>query len=306
MSTINTHTTRAAGTILTAAIYNADHVNHISNAQNLNADKLEGATPPVVDGHAALWLGTTGAALKTAGYAPANIAITITAAASGGLTGGGDLSANRTLSADFADQATAEAGTSATKVMSPLRVRQWFDHANAKASQAEAEAAAEGTKWISPLRWRQAFDHANQKASQAEAEGGTNDTKWLSALRTKQAIDALGANVNTAAAVNFTTSGVDTGVVGSKGGVWAITVNGASALQVSSNGGSNYASFDTGAGEMVGMLAVRGSRGVFVGTVSTSLPTFGSHLLNVAMTSGAGNVFIRASAGGSGSFSRMI
>lgn len=191
MSTINPHTTRAAGTILTAAIYNADHVNHVSNAQNLNADKLEGATPPVVDGHAVLWLGTTGAALKTSGYAPANVAITITAAASGGLTGGGDLSANRTLAADFASQAEAEAAASATKVMSPLRVRQWFDHANAKASQAEAEAAAEGTKWISPLRWRQAFDHANQKASTAEAQAGSNDTKWLSAAKVNSAIQAL-------------------------------------------------------------------------------------------------------------------
>lgn len=193
MSTINPHTTRAAGTILTASIYNADHVNHISNAQNLNADKLEGATPPVVDGHAALWLGTTGAALKTAGYAPANIAITITAAASGGLTGGGDLSANRTLSADFASQAEAEAGTSAVKVMSPIRVRQWFDHANAKASQSEAEAASIDTKWMSPLKWRQAFDHANQKASTAEAQAGSNDTKWLSAAKVNSAIAALSA-----------------------------------------------------------------------------------------------------------------
>lgn len=38
-----------------------------------------------------------------------------------GLAGGGDLSANRTLSADFASQAEAEAGTVTDKVMSPLR-----------------------------------------------------------------------------------------------------------------------------------------------------------------------------------------
>ncbi|HEV8077856.1 MAG TPA: hypothetical protein VGP45_05675, partial [Marinobacter sp.] len=38
-----------------------------------------------------------------------------------GLAGGGDLSADRTLSADFASQAEAEAGTATDKVMSPLR-----------------------------------------------------------------------------------------------------------------------------------------------------------------------------------------
>lgn len=37
MVVINPHTTRATGTILTAAIYNADHQNHITNANNLNA-----------------------------------------------------------------------------------------------------------------------------------------------------------------------------------------------------------------------------------------------------------------------------
>lgn len=36
MVVINPHTTRATGTILTAAIYNADHQNHITNATNLN------------------------------------------------------------------------------------------------------------------------------------------------------------------------------------------------------------------------------------------------------------------------------
>lgn len=37
MVAINPHTTRATGTVLTAAIYNADHQNHITNANNLNA-----------------------------------------------------------------------------------------------------------------------------------------------------------------------------------------------------------------------------------------------------------------------------
>lgn len=70
MTTINPHTTRANGTILTATIYNTDHANHVSNAQALNADKIEGATPPVVDGHAVLFDGTSGAAIRSAGGAP--------------------------------------------------------------------------------------------------------------------------------------------------------------------------------------------------------------------------------------------
>lgn len=41
MSTIIAHTTRAPGTILTAAIYNEDHLVHITNADTLNDDKAE-------------------------------------------------------------------------------------------------------------------------------------------------------------------------------------------------------------------------------------------------------------------------
>lgn len=38
MAVINPHTTRATGTVLTAAIYNTDHQNHITNANALNAE----------------------------------------------------------------------------------------------------------------------------------------------------------------------------------------------------------------------------------------------------------------------------
>jgi hypothetical protein len=41
-----------------------------------------------------------------------------------GLTGGGDLSANRTISADVATQAEAEAGISSSKLMTPQRTAQ--------------------------------------------------------------------------------------------------------------------------------------------------------------------------------------
>jgi hypothetical protein len=70
MTTISPHTTRANGTILTATIYNTDHSNHIANAQALNSDKVEGATPPVVDGNAVVFDGTSGAAIRDSGSAP--------------------------------------------------------------------------------------------------------------------------------------------------------------------------------------------------------------------------------------------
>jgi hypothetical protein len=47
-----------------------------------------------------------------------------TVSAGTGLTGGGDLSANRTISADIASQAEAEAGSSSTKLMTPARTAQ--------------------------------------------------------------------------------------------------------------------------------------------------------------------------------------
>lgn len=50
MAVINPHTTRATGTVLTAAIYNADHQNHITNALNLNADILSLASIGTVTG----------------------------------------------------------------------------------------------------------------------------------------------------------------------------------------------------------------------------------------------------------------
>lgn len=84
MTTINGHTTRATGTVLTAAIYNFDHNNHITNADNLNAGKMEGAAPPVVDGEIAVWDGTGGNALRSGGFAPAGPGQTDLAIADGG------------------------------------------------------------------------------------------------------------------------------------------------------------------------------------------------------------------------------
>lgn len=42
MATVNPHTTRAAGIILTAAIYNADHQNHVTNATSINSEVVSG------------------------------------------------------------------------------------------------------------------------------------------------------------------------------------------------------------------------------------------------------------------------
>lgn len=55
MTTIAPHTTRGTGTILTAAIYNTDHNVHVSNANALNADKLERAGV-VTPGNVAIWV----------------------------------------------------------------------------------------------------------------------------------------------------------------------------------------------------------------------------------------------------------
>jgi hypothetical protein len=70
MTSISPHTTRANGTILSATIYNSDHTNHISNAQALNAGKIEGATPPVVDGEGLVFDGTSGSTVRSLGSAP--------------------------------------------------------------------------------------------------------------------------------------------------------------------------------------------------------------------------------------------
>jgi hypothetical protein len=62
----------------------------------------------------------TATAALLSGYVPTTRLISTGA----GLTGGGALSANRTLAVSFATQAEAEAGTEAQKAMSPLGVKQ--------------------------------------------------------------------------------------------------------------------------------------------------------------------------------------
>jgi len=83
-----------------------------------------------------------------------------TVSAGTGLTGGGDLSADRTISADVASQAEAEAGASSSKLMTPQRTAQAITALSPPpvyASQAEAEAGTITNKVMSPLRTAQAI-----------------------------------------------------------------------------------------------------------------------------------------------------
>ena len=72
-----------------------------------------------------------------------------------GLTGGGDLSENRTIAPDFATQAEAEAGTSSAKLMTPQRTAQAIT--DRYATQAEAEAGTDATRLMTPQRTAQAI-----------------------------------------------------------------------------------------------------------------------------------------------------
>ena len=295
MATINAHTTRANGTVLTATIYNADHVNHISNAQALNTDKLEGATPPVVDGHVAVFDGTSGAVLRTGGAFPASRATTISAGT--GLTGGGDLSANRTIAADFADLATAQAGTSDVKIMSPLRTANYID--NRVASQAEAEAGSNSVKLTTPQRIAQNINA--RLASQAQAQAGTENTKLMTPLRTAEAIAALGQVLNVGdAQTQFNNSAPwDTGALGSRGGVFLIEDDGSSGhnVEVSANGGTNYATLftHTSSQSHYALVFVQGDSAVMLLFTETTTPSFTGNISRVALTAGSGNIFFKLS-----------
>jgi hypothetical protein len=86
-----------------------------------------------------------------------------------GLTGGGSLAANRTLSANIASQAEAEAGTVSTKLMTPERVAQAIAAlASAGAEELTAgetirsriDAYAQNTNYYSGYATRHAFDFA--------------------------------------------------------------------------------------------------------------------------------------------------
>lgn len=298
MVSIVTHTTRASGTVLTASIYNTDHIVHITNAQNLNNTKLEGATPPVTAGNVAVFADTSGTLLEDGGIVAANAARTLTAGT--GLTGGGDLSADRSFAVDFASQAEAEGGTDTANVMNALRTRQQV--VAFQATQAEAEAAADNTKIMTSLRVRQQAQAFF--ASQAEAEAGSDNTKFMTPLRTAEAIAALVQAISVGSAINTFDSGSswDTGILGSASAAFLLMGDAATTpgnLQISLNGGTNF----TG----LWNTATKGNptRVNGIAFVSSGVVTFmgwgddnGSPtqtLTRVTPTAGAGNIFFNTS-----------
>ena len=99
-------------------------------------------------------------------------------------TGGGDLSANRTITVADATQAEAEAGTITTRAMSPMRVAQAI-LVRMAARSITTSGLATGGGDLSANRTITVTD-----ASQAEAEAGSITTRAMSPLRVSQAIAA--------------------------------------------------------------------------------------------------------------------
>jgi hypothetical protein len=96
-----------------------------------------------------------------------------------------------------ATQAEAEAGTSNTVFMTPLRTAQAIVELSPPpviATQAEAEAGTANTVFMTPLRTAEAIAELSPApviATQAEAEAGTANDKFMTPLRTAQAIVEL-------------------------------------------------------------------------------------------------------------------
>ncbi|HEY7507019.1 MAG TPA: pyocin knob domain-containing protein [Nitrososphaera sp.] len=295
MSTISGHTVRASGTILTAAIYNADHLNHITNALALNADKLEGASPPTVDGHIAVFDGVSGAVLRDGGYVAAStedldaLEAALTAAIALKVAKAGDTMTGAlttvglkwtraiqlAVSTDLNTITDAGFYDGQTLTNAPdtgwwyILVQQHSNSANwvtqtaweldsAGADQMHVRWRRDGT-WTA---WRQILN-SNDLSDQATAEAGTNNTKWMSPLRTAQAIATLAKTVDLpAASTVFDNATIwDTGILASTARAgFLIKQDGSSgAAQVSLDGGTNYTTFLTGGNiDAIGMLFVDG------------------------------------------------
>jgi hypothetical protein len=308
MTTISGHTTRAPGTILTAAIYNADHVNHITNAQALNATKLEGATPPVVDGQAVLWSGTSGAALRTAGYVPANAAdlppitaslatkapinnptftgiVTVptqfTVQAQGGSEGGEIRLAKPPVGSALASDIALDV------IVDQLRIFENGGTFRGVFIDWTTLPAGIGSRILT----------TNDLASQAEAEAGTNNTKVTTPLRVAQAIAALVPSKFNAFTgfTNFDSGNPwNTGITSAIGGMFWLKPSGAGSLvQCSVNGGTNYTNLSNVNNQMIGLVIVRGN---FALHITWDGSTTGVVTMAIAtLTAGAGNIFFKCS-----------
>jgi hypothetical protein len=308
MTTIAGHTTRANGTILTAAIYNADHVNHVTNAQALNNTKMEGATPPVADGHAVVWNGTSGNLLRTAGFAP--VSSTVYAA---------DLAATNATLALKAPLASPVLTGVATAADLTMRARSGSD-----GGRLVLEKPASGTTLTGnvhedinadKLRF---YDNAGTNkgafldlaglaagigskiftdvdiASLAQAQAGTDNTKLMTPLRVAQEITALATAINIGSQLSIGTSGVDMGVDDAGlGAAFIASWNSSLQLLLSGDGGTNYSIIFTGISSG-SIIFVR--NGI---AVSLSMQQGGTPSIQVTrdvLTAGAGNIFIKTSA----------
>jgi hypothetical protein len=154
---------------------------------------------------------SSGLVTAALGFTPVTNARTVSA--SGLLTGGGDLTANRTLTAPAASQAEAQAGSDNTKVMTPLRVAEAIAALSVAsfngrtgavtllssdvttalgftpATNARTLTAAGLLTGGGDLTANRTFDLP--AASQAEAEAGSDATKAMTPQRMAQAIAAL-------------------------------------------------------------------------------------------------------------------
>lgn len=104
-----------------------------------------------------------------------------------GLSGGGALSGDVTLSAAIATTEEAVSGSNNTKLMTPLRVAEATADVVRTGRQIIAGSGLTGGGTLASDRTLSA-----DYASQAEAQAGTENTKLMTPLRVKEAIEALG------------------------------------------------------------------------------------------------------------------
>lgn len=105
-------------------------------------------------------------------------------------SGGGNLSSNRTIDVPIASQTEAEAATSNSRAMTPLRVKQAFNR-----FFADVKGVVQGRKINAAGLASGGGDLAADRtitveaASQSDAETGTINTKAMTPVRVKQAIE---------------------------------------------------------------------------------------------------------------------
>jgi hypothetical protein len=102
-----------------------------------------------------------------------------------GLTGGGSLAANRTLSADIASQAEAEAGTVSTKLMTPERVAQAIaalgggsgDLTAGTTIRSRLDAYWQNTNYYSGYATRHKFEFAQNGSIRVSLDGSSSSSE---------------------------------------------------------------------------------------------------------------------------------